>query len=87
MLFFKRELTVLTFSLKICCVLITHYRVVAIVLFSRASHLHPLNKADGSARSNSHSFSQTPGVLLEYTQNTEMSTSQLSCNQKHGEKK
>ena len=35
--FFKRKLTFLTFSLKICCVLITHYRVVAIVLFSRVS--------------------------------------------------
>ena len=34
--FFKRKLT-FTFSLKICCVLITHYRVVAIVLFSRVS--------------------------------------------------
>ena len=37
MLFFKRKLT-LTFSLKICSVLITHYRVVAIVFFS---HLFP----------------------------------------------
>ena len=35
MLFFKQELTFLTFSLKICNVLITHYRVVAVVLFSR----------------------------------------------------
>ena len=46
-------------------VTITHSKKSEVrIANKRISHLHPLNKADGSARSDSHSFSQE--VILTY---------------------
>ena len=51
------------------CVNCCNLRILQINKFAnkQISHLHPLNKADGSARSDSHSFSQDSRSTAEYT--------------------